>query len=147
MKSKQSLREAGEVLSKVKADANYKDLTNTLKSLAAGASKLNIVTDIVTQIASIVGGYLGKVEDKPLGTLINSYTTLHGDFDNPGITPLSYPTRNIDFDFQMVVRKATTPVARSGAINIKGAASPGKKSGNALIMNGDEEVEVDMSAL
>lgn len=106
MKSKQSLREAGEVMGQVKDDSEYKGLIKSIGQLAKDATKFNLVADAVVQVAGIVGKYLGKVEDKPLGTIVNSYTTLHGDFDKVGISKLVYPTRDVDFEFEMVVRKA-----------------------------------------
>lgn len=116
MKSKQSLREVGEIMSKVKEDAEYKDLVGSLAKLAKDAAKFNIATDIITNVASVVGRYLGKVEDKPLGTVINSYTTLFGDFDNLGVKSLVYPTKNVDFNFKMVVRSRKEKLATSKAI-------------------------------
>jgi hypothetical protein len=104
VKSKQSLRDVGEILTKVKSDNDYKDLIGSLGNLAKDAAKFNVATDVITSIAAVVGKYLGKVEDKPLGTIINSYTTLFGDFDKLGVTPLVYPTRYVDFNFKMVVR-------------------------------------------
>ncbi|MBW4953805.1 hypothetical protein, partial [Klebsiella pneumoniae] len=67
MKSKQSLRDVGEILSKVKEDAEYKDLIGNLAKLAKDAAKFNVATDVLTSVASVVGRHLGKVEDKPLG--------------------------------------------------------------------------------
>ncbi len=104
LKSKESLRNVGEIMGSVKDDSDYKSLITTLGKVAKDAASFNIVTDIVVQIAGIVGKYLGKVEDKPLGTIINSYTTLHGDFDKIGISQLVYLTRDVNFEFQMVVR-------------------------------------------
>lgn len=116
VKSKQSLRDVGEILSKVKEDTEYKDLIGSLSKLAKDAAKFNIATDILTNVASVVGRHLGKVEDKPLGTVINSYTTLFGDFDKLGVTPLVYPTRDVDFNFKMVVRSKQETLATSRMI-------------------------------
>ncbi len=116
MKSKQSLRDVGEILGKVKEDTEYKDLVGSLAKLAKDAAKFNIATEILTNVASVVGKYLGKVEDKPLGTVINSYTTLFGDFDKLGVTPLVYPTRDVDFNFKMVVRSRQETLATSRMI-------------------------------
>lgn len=104
IKSKQSLRDIGEIMSGMKNDTDYKDVIATLGQLASNAAKLNVVTDLMLQIAGIAGKYLGKVEDKALGTVINSYTTLYGDFDKLGITQLVYPTRDVDFEFQLIIR-------------------------------------------
>lgn len=116
MKSKQSLRDVGEIMNKVKEDTEYKDLVGSLAKLAKDAAKFNVATDIITNVATVVGKYLGKVEDKPLGTIINSYTTLFGDFDKLGVAPLVYPTKNVDFNFKMVVRSKEETMATSKKI-------------------------------
>lgn len=116
VKSKQSLRDVGEILSKVKQDTEYKDLIGSLSKLAKDAAKFNIATDVLTNVASVVGKYLGKVEDKPLGTVINSYTTLFGDFDKLGVSPLVYATRDVDFNFKMVVRSKQEKLATTRMI-------------------------------
>src|SRR6476660_3096458 len=104
LKSKQALRDTGKILGDIKNDEDYKGLVGDLGNIAKDAAKFNVVTDIMVQLASVVGKYMGNVEDKPIGTIINSYTTLHGDFDNPGITPLVYATPDTDFHFEVVVR-------------------------------------------
>lgn len=111
MKSKQSLRDVAQVMSEVRNDEEYKSLVGSLGKLAKDAAKFNMVTDVITSVASVVGKYLGKVEDKPLGTIINSYTTLFGDFDRLGVTPLTYPTKFVDFNFKLVVRSKKEKLA------------------------------------
>lgn len=141
IKSKKDLRDVGEILTSVKSDDNYKSLIGTLKNLAKDATQLGVVTDILTQVAGVVGTYLGKVEDKPLGTVINSYTTLHGDFDKPGVNALTYPTRNVDFDFQLVVRNA----AAEKELGVPKTRSAAKKEAKPAAAQ--EEVLVDMLPL
>lgn len=116
LKSKQSLRDAGEILSKVKEDSEYKDLIGSLSKLAKDAARFNVATDILTNVASVVGRYLGKVEDKPLATMINSYTTLFGDFDKLGVNPLFYSTKYVDFNFKLVIRSREESLAASKKI-------------------------------
>ena len=144
MKSKQSLRDVGKVLASIKDDSGYKDLISSLASIAKDAAKFNVVTDIMVQVAGVVGKILGGVDDKPLGTVINSYTTLHGDFDKIGISQLVYPTRDVDFDFQMVVRNQQAEAAIAG--KIAGSKTISFKKG-ALNLGQHEKVEVDMQPL
>jgi len=144
MKSKQSLREVGTILGTIKDDGDYKNLITSLSKVAKDVSKFNVVSDIVVQIAGVVGKYLGNVEDKPLGTIINSYTTLHGDFDKIGISQLLYPTRDVDFEFQMVVRNQKDESAVAEKI-VASRSMPFKKAQMNLGMQ--EEVEVDMQPL
>jgi hypothetical protein len=144
MKSKEGLREAGQIMGSVKDDGDYKNLISTLGKVGKGVAKFNAVTDIVVQIAGVVGKYLGKVEDKPLGTIINSYTTLHGDFDKMGISQLVYPTRDVDFEFQMVVRQQKEETAIAEKMATSKSFSFKKRE---LNLGMQEEVEVDMLPL
>jgi hypothetical protein len=114
LKSKESLRDTAKVLGDIKNDNDYKNVVDTLGKIATAAGNLNAVTDIMMQVAGIVGKYLGNVEDKPLGTVVNSYTTLFGNFDKVGINPYTYPTKNVDFNFQLVVRSAKKEKAMAG---------------------------------
>jgi hypothetical protein len=106
IKSKESLRDVGTIMTTVKGDEGYQGLISSLGTIVKGGSSFNVVTDIIVQVAGIVGKYLGKVEDKALATVINSYTTLHGDFDKLGVSDLSYPTKNVDFEFDISIRDA-----------------------------------------
>jgi len=144
MKSKQDLRDVAKILESAKDDAEYKTLISTLGRLVKEASKFNVATDIIVQVAGIVGKYLRKVEDKPLGTIINSYTTLHGDFDKTGISPLKYITKDVDFELQMIVRNKSMEAAI--AENIEGSKTLSMKK-SQLNLTKKETVEVDMTPL
>jgi len=141
MKSKQDLREVGNVLATVKDDTEYKNLIAALSKAAKDVAKFNLVTDIIVQVAGVIGKYLGKVEDKPLGTIINSYTTLHGDFDKIGISPLLYSTKDVDFEFQMIVRNKSIETAIEKKIVASKTFSFKK---GQLNLAKEEAVEVDM---
>jgi hypothetical protein len=144
VKSKESLRDVGKIMGSVKEDSDYNTLISHLANVTKDAASFNIVTDIVVQIAGIVGKYLGDVEDKPLGTIINSYTALHGDFDKIGITQLLYPTHDVNFELQMVVRNQgvesaiAEKVASSRSVNFEKAQ---------LNLGQQEDVVVDMNDL
>ncbi|WP_110997988.1 hypothetical protein [Taibaiella soli] len=116
IKSKESLRETGDIMTHVKDDAEYKSLVDKLSSVVADTASFAAVTNISMQIANIVGQYLGKVDDKPIGTVVNSYTRLHGDWDKLGITPIAAATKNVDFNFELVIRDRNReqPAATSG---------------------------------
>ncbi len=104
IKSKSSLREAGQVLEQAKSDEEYKDLVGQLASLSSEAAPLTAVSNLTLQIASVVGRYLGQVDDHPLGTVVQSFTRLHGDWDRLGITPVKTRTQDVDFDFELIIR-------------------------------------------
>jgi hypothetical protein len=128
----------------IKDDTEYKGLIADLGKLTSDVAKFNVVSDIVVQIAGVVGKYLGAVEDKPLGTIINSYTTLHGDFDKIGIAQLLYPTRDVDFEFQMVVRNQKEETALAPKLTASRNFTLTKAKMNLGIK---DEVEVDMQPL
>jgi len=104
IKSKERLRETGDIMAHVKNDAAYQSLVDKLSSVVADTASFAAVTNISMQIANIVGQYLGKVDDKPIGTVVNSYTRLHGDWDKLGISPIAASTKNVDFNFELVIR-------------------------------------------
>jgi hypothetical protein len=151
MKSKKGLRKAGEVIASVKSDNDYKDLISSLAGLATNAAQFSTVAGIMMQITGIVGKYLKDVEDKPIAAAVNSYTTLHGDFDRPGVIPSTSATRDADFHWKLVVRKKD--VASQVAAGNEGFM-PGVNVGAAvaepIIMAAPalaEEVIVDMMPL
>lgn len=113
MKSKKALRDTSAILSSLKDDEQYKGLTGQLSKLAKSVTSFNAVTDTIVQIAGVVGKYLGNVEDKALGTVLNSYTTIHGDFDKTGVNAFSYTTRNVDFKFELTIRNKQQAVSPS----------------------------------
>jgi len=104
IKSKESLRETGEILSSVRGDNDYKDLIDGLGSAVADAANFSLVANISLQVAGIIGKYLGKVDDRPIGTVVNSFTRLHGDWDKLGINPILIRTRNVDFNYELIIR-------------------------------------------
>jgi hypothetical protein len=103
IKSKESLREAGQVLEQAKEDGEYQHLVSQLSALDGDVS-LAAVSQLTLQIAGVVGRYLGRVEDHPLGTVVQSFTRLHGDWDRLGITPIATGTQDVDFAFDLVIR-------------------------------------------
>jgi hypothetical protein len=58
IKSKESLRDVGKIMTTVKSDEGYQGLISSLGTIVKGASSFNAVTDIIVQVAGIVGKYL-----------------------------------------------------------------------------------------
>ncbi|MEO8583795.1 MAG: hypothetical protein ABI415_08355 [Flavitalea sp.] len=144
LKSKKGLRESGKILTEIKADENYKSIVGDLGRVAKDIAQFNVITDTVVQLAGVVGKYLGAVEDKPIGTVINSYTTLHGDFDTIGISPLIYHSSDSDFTFEVIVRdqSANSKAATSAAAMPLAPGTAASKPGHT-----EEKVTVDMQTL
>jgi len=104
IKSKGALRETGDILSRVKDDSEYQNLIGTLGTIVADTASFSMVTNISLDVARIVGRYMGKVDDQPIGTAINSFTRLHGDWDQLGINPVHITTKNVDFSYELIIR-------------------------------------------
>ena len=144
IKSKKDLRDVGTIMTEIKDDSNYQSVISTLGQIAKNAAKINVVSDLVMQIGGLVGKYLGKVEDKPIGTVLNSYTTLHGDFDTVGVQKLSYPTKNVQFNFDLVIRNKTVETKLIKNLAGKNLSLAGKPKLNLAEI---EHVVVDMEPL
>lgn len=111
IKSKKGLRDTGKILTSLKNDEEYKTLMGTVAGMASASSPVGAAVDIVTQVAGIVGRYLVDVEDKPVGTVINSFTDIRGDFDHEGVRKYAFPTKKVDFEMEVIVR-AQRPATR-----------------------------------
>jgi hypothetical protein len=134
IKSKKSLREVGKILADLNKDTEYKNLVKSLSKLSA---QTNLALEVITQLSSIVGKHLGQVEDKPLGTIVNSYTRLYGDFDKKGVQKRSYATRHVNFELEVIVRDD------HGVVPEKAVAVKVRK-GRDVKVEEEEEVKVDM---
>jgi hypothetical protein len=104
IKSKASLRSTAEIMEAAEQDEEYVHLMENLANLVTKAVPTNLITSAAMKIASIVGKYLGKVHDKPIGTIINSFTRLHGDWDKVGVNPITVITRDVDFSLELIIR-------------------------------------------
>ena len=104
IKSKGALREAGKILGSIRTDNQYQQLIRQLSTLSTDLASYSLVTDIAQQITTLIGSYLGRVEDRPIGAAVHSFTRLHGDWDELGIKQFQVITDNVDFNFELVVR-------------------------------------------
>ncbi|HEX6226673.1 MAG TPA: hypothetical protein VFZ52_19775 [Chryseolinea sp.] len=104
VKSKEKLREAGEILSKVKGDKDYANLVSGLTQILASATPVGQVADTLFNLASIVGKYLGNVKDKPLLTWVQSFTDINGDLDVLGKIVKQKENKNVALTMTLVVR-------------------------------------------
>lgn len=137
IKSKAGLRQAGEIMSSLKDDSEYKAITKTLADLAKKSTGVGVALDVVTQLAGVVGKHLGKVEDKPLGTVINSFTALRGDFDQKGVIRKTFPARKVNFEMELIVRDSGQ-AAKAGGTRSLAKAKPGS------VADTTEKVQVDL---
>jgi hypothetical protein len=140
IKTKQTLRDAGQIMAELSVDAEYQSAMTTIGKLSRQASKFNLVSGLVMQIGGIAGRYLGKVDDKPIGTILNSYTKVNGDFDRTGIKKLTYSTRDVQFNFDLIVRNEKAEQKVLSAMNNHGLFA-------SRHTNEQERVEVNMVPL
>jgi hypothetical protein len=140
VKTKQALRDVGRIMAELSVDAEYQAAISTIGKLNKDASKFNIVSSLVMQLGSIAGRYLGKIDDKPISTILNSYTAVNGDFDHPGVKKLVYSTKDVHFNFDLIVRNEKVE---------KKVHSAMKNWGQLITQNSnaEETVEVNMIRL
>jgi hypothetical protein len=74
IKSRQPLRDTASVLSEVQRDGSYKLLTAALDSLLKSNTPAEDISNLLFNIAGIVGKYLGKLDEKPLFCWLQSFT-------------------------------------------------------------------------
>ncbi|MFT4015433.1 MAG: hypothetical protein QM668_00605 [Agriterribacter sp.] len=122
IKSKKDLRDVAEIMQNLKTDADYNSIIGGITNLATNGAVVGAALGLVTNLASIVGKFLGNVEDKPIGTIINSYTSLYGDFNTLGVVKKAYPTKNVHFEIDIIVQnkqalKSSTPQVRGSDKN------------------------------
>jgi hypothetical protein len=103
IKSKKPLRDVSKILAEAKEDAKYKSLTGSLGKIIKGADFTSI-SNLVFDVAAVVGGLLGKVEDKPLLTRFQSFTDVAGNFNQLGRTDLPFSNRYADVDYSIYIR-------------------------------------------
>lgn len=104
IKSKQTLRETGKVLQEIKDDEGYQSAIKTVVSVISSATPVAPIVDQITNLANIVGKFLGKVEDKPLISVLQSYTDINGDFDVLGKIQKEYRSKYAILSLSLTVR-------------------------------------------
>jgi hypothetical protein len=104
IKSKQALRDTGKIMQDAKGDARYTSILETVVKTMASASPVGQIVDQVMNLANIVGSFLGKVEDKPLITVLQSFTDINGDFDVLGKIPKEYRFKYAILGLSLTVR-------------------------------------------
>jgi hypothetical protein len=104
IKSKQALRNTADILTKAKDNSDFKDLNGKLGTLLKNAGAVTNVSNVVFEVAGIVGKLLGKVDDKPLLTRFQSFTDVAGNFNQLGKTDHPFKNRYAEVDFSIYIR-------------------------------------------
>lgn len=104
IKSKQSLRDVAKIMENIKEDPEYKNLTENILKIVKDASQITDISNLILSVSSIVGKYLGKVEDKPLLTWYQSFTDINGDWDKQGKTFKHAENKYAAMDLSITIR-------------------------------------------
>jgi len=104
IKSKQPLRDVAKIMSEVKNDENFKGAASALNDVLKAGSNVTNVSNLIFQVAGVVGGFLGKVDDKPLLTWVQSFTDLNGDFDILGKTDKTAANKFASMNLSITIR-------------------------------------------
>lgn len=106
IKSKENLRKFGRALETLKQSTDFSSLTAKVVEMAASGGSAGIVAGI-SQIMGLLGNILGKVEDKPMITIAQSFTSLGGDFDKVGDFSMDFNNEEVDCSLRLFVRDAS----------------------------------------
>lgn len=104
IKSKKSLRDVGKVMSNVKNDPAYATLLDNIKEIVKSGAQVNMISNLAFTATQIVGKFLGKVDDKPLLTWVQSYSDINGDFDQLGKNTKSRKNRYAELNLSLTIR-------------------------------------------
>lgn len=104
IKSKKALREVGSVLTSVKDDADFKSIASTVGTIVKSATPVSVISEVVFKAASIVGKFLGNVDDKPLLTRFQIFTDIAGSFNQIGKTVFPFGNMYADVDYSVYIR-------------------------------------------
>jgi hypothetical protein len=104
IKSKQSLREAAKVMADVKNDEEFSGVVSSIKEVVRNANAVAQVSDLLFSVAAVIGKFLGRVDDKPLLTWVQSFTDINGDFDKLGKTTIGRKNDFAALDLSIIIR-------------------------------------------
>ena len=120
IKSKKGLREAAKVLADVKNDAEFAGVVSSIKEVVKNANAVTQISDLLFSVAGVVGKFLGKVDDKPLLTWVQSFTDINGDFDKLGKTTIGRKNDFAALDLSIIIRDVHREVELTNLQNTVG---------------------------
>lgn len=110
IKSKQKLRDVGKIMSDVKNDDEFSNIVSSLKQVVNNINAVTQVANLLFSTAGIVGKFLGKVDDKPLLTWVQSFTDINGDFDKLGKITVNRKNKNAALDLSLIIRDTSREI-------------------------------------
>lgn len=117
IKSKQNLRDVARVMADVKNDAEFAGVVSSIKEIVKSAGAVTQISDLIFSVAGVVGKFLGKVDDKPILTWVQSFTDINGDFDKLGKTTIGRKNDFAALDLSIIIRDTHREVELAGLQN------------------------------
>ncbi len=104
IKSKENLRDVGNILSQIKNDEQYGSLMSSIKDALSLANPALQAIDIIHGIANVAGKYMGKVQDKAMLSWQQSFTDINGDLDALGKNSRIKENYKVSLALTLIVR-------------------------------------------
>ncbi|MDN3723847.1 hypothetical protein QRD02_05595 [Aequorivita sp. SDUM287046] len=104
IKSKENLRDVGNILAEVRKDGEYNSWMSKIKDALSITNPAMQVVDGITKLADIAGKYMGKVEDKAMISWQQSFTDISGDLDALGKHPKDMKNDKVSLGLTLIVR-------------------------------------------
>lgn len=109
IKSKQKLRDAGAILADINGNSQYESLVKSISNLVKISSPVSNISSLIFEAAAIAGNYLGRVDDKPLLTWVQSFTDINGDFDREGVMEKKATNKYASMHMDLTIRDKSRP--------------------------------------
>lgn len=109
IKSKQKLRDTGAILADINGNSQYESLVQSIANLVKISSPVSNIGSLIFEVAAIAGNYLGRIDDKPLLTWVQSFTDINGDFDREGVLEKKAANKYASMHMDLTIRDKSRP--------------------------------------
>lgn len=97
------LKNPNEIMASVKHDERYVSLIDKMSSFVPETTSLAHIANIMLQILEVLISHLGKVDNIPLGIVVNSVSYFDGDLERQQERSICLNTKNVDFRYDLMV--------------------------------------------
>lgn len=109
IKSKQKLRDTGAILADLNGNSQYESLVQNISNLVKISAPVSNIGSLIFEAAAIAGNYLGRIDDKPLLTWVQSFTDINGDFDKEGVLEKRASNKYASMNMDLTIRDKSRP--------------------------------------